>query len=36
LLGYAEAEGIKWDDNGTVKFFTKKNLTDRLRRANTR
>ncbi len=36
LLGYAEAEGVKWDDNGTVKFFTKKNLTDRLRRANTR
>jgi hypothetical protein len=36
LLGYAEAEGVKWDDNGTVKFFTKKNLTDRLRRASTR
>jgi hypothetical protein len=36
LLGYADAEGVKWDDNGTVKFFTKKNLTDRLRRANTR
>jgi hypothetical protein len=36
LLGYADAEGIKWDANGTVKFFTKKNLADRMRRANAR
>lgn len=36
LLGYADAEGVKWDDNGTVRFFTKKNLVDRVRRANAR
>ena len=36
LLGYADAEGVKWDANGTVKFFTKKNLADRIRRANAR
>ncbi|WP_146749802.1 hypothetical protein [Paraburkholderia bryophila] len=36
LLGYADVEGVKWDANGTVKFFTKKNLADRMRRANTR
>ncbi|WP_446900901.1 hypothetical protein [Burkholderia sp. YIM B11467] len=36
LLGYADAEGVKWDDNGTVKFFTKRNLADRARRAKAR
>lgn len=36
LLGYADAEGVKWDDNGTVKFFTKRNLADRVRRAKAR
>ncbi|MEM5371634.1 hypothetical protein V4C53_37180 [Paraburkholderia azotifigens] len=36
LLGYADAEGVKWDDNGTVKFFTKRNLADRMRRASAR
>ncbi|MGN8137660.1 hypothetical protein ACTJLC_23455 [Paraburkholderia sp. 22099] len=36
LLGYADAEGVKWDADGTVKFFTKRNLADRMRRANAR
>jgi len=36
LLGYVDGEGVKWDANGTVKFFTKKNLSDRMRRANAR
>lgn len=36
LIGYADSEGIKWDDNGEVKFLSKKNFADRLRRANAR
>ena len=36
LLGFVEAEGVKYQaDNGVngVKFFTKRNLSDRMRRA---
>jgi len=36
LLGFADAEGVKWDNNGTVKFISKKNFADRLRRASAR
>lgn len=36
LVGFADAEGVKWDDSGTVKFLTKKALGDRLRRAKAR
>lgn len=36
LIGYADSEGIKWEDNGTVKFLSKKNFADRLRRAKAR
>lgn len=30
LLGYADGEGVKWDDDGTVKFFTKDALRKRM------
>jgi len=36
LIGYADSEGVKWNDSGVVKFLTKKNLGERLRRAKAR
>jgi hypothetical protein len=36
LLGYADEEGIKWDKNGTVSFFTKKAFDGRWTRAKLR
>src|SRR5260370_36529929 len=30
LLGYAEAEGLKWENHGNVKFFTKDALRKRM------
>ena len=35
LISSAGDEGIKYSANGDTKFFTKKNLTDRMRRAKT-
>lgn len=36
LLGFAEGEGVKYQDNSEVKFLTSKNLGDRMRRAKAR
>lgn len=36
LLGFAEAEGVKYQDHGGVKFLSKRNLSDRMRRAKAR
>lgn len=33
LLGFVEAEGVKYQGDNDVKFFTKRNLADRIRRA---
>ncbi|KVD37566.1 hypothetical protein WI84_13880 [Burkholderia ubonensis] len=30
LIGYADGEGVKWDDSGNVKFFTKDALRKRM------
>lgn len=36
LVGYVDGEGVKWVVDGAVKFLTRRNLADRLRRAKTR
>jgi hypothetical protein len=36
LLGFSDGEGVKYQDIAGVKFFTRKNLGDRMRRAKTR
>jgi hypothetical protein len=33
LLGFADSEGVKYQGDDEVKFFTKRNLADRMRRA---
>jgi hypothetical protein len=36
LLGFIEGEGVKYQAESEVKFFTKRNLADRMRRAESR
>ena len=36
LMGFSEEEGVKYQDYGGVRFLSKKNFSDRFRRANTR
>lgn len=36
LLGFADGEGVKYQDSSGVKFLTRKNLGDRMRRAKAR